>query len=151
MPKSLEPQSLDHLLAQVCRLHHARLHELLSPIGLFRGQPLVLEALWEKDGLTHNDLAGQLHVTPATMSRTIKRMACAGLVITRRDAEDMRVSRVFLTDGGRNVRTALTMAFKTSEEDTFADFTLEERVLLRRFLMQVRGNLIHVVGEKPLL
>jgi DNA-binding MarR family transcriptional regulator len=150
MAKSIDPRSLDHLLAQVCRLHHAHFHELLSGTGVFRGQPPVLDALWEHDGLTHNELAAQLHVTPATMSRMIKRMANAELLTTRRDPNDKRVSRVYLTDAGLTMRTTLQQAFKTSEADAFADFTLEERVLLRRFLMQIRSNLIRVAPEEVL-
>ena len=150
MAKSIDPHSLDHLLAQVGRLHHARVHELLSGTGVFRGQPPVLDALAEQDGKTHNELAAQLHVTPATMSRMVKRMVNARLLVTRRDPADKRVSRVYLTDAARVMRTTLQQAFKTSEADTFADFTLEERVLLRRFLMQIRSNLIRVVGEEVL-
>ena len=150
MAKSIDPHSLDHLLAQVGRLHHARVHELLSGTGVFRGQPPVLDALAEQDGKTHNELAAQLHVTPATMSRMVKRMVNARLLVTRRDPADKRVSRVYLTDAARAMRTTLQHAFKTSEADTFADFTLEERVLLRRFLMQIRSNLIRVVGEEVL-
>lgn len=150
MTKSIDPYSLDHLLAQVCRLHHAHFHELLQGTGVFRGQPPVLDALYEKDGLTHNELAAQLHVTPATMSRMIRRMANARLLVTRRDSSDKRISRVFLTDAGRAMRNVLQQAFRTSEADAFADFNLEERVLLRRFLTQIRSNLIRVVGEEAL-
>jgi hypothetical protein len=35
------------------------------------------------------------------------------------------------------------------EAETFANFTLEERVLLRRFLLQMRENLLHAMGEEP--
>ncbi len=150
MAKSIDPHSLDHLLAQVGRLHHARVHGLLSGTGVFRGQPPVLDALAEQDGQTHNELAAQLHVTAATMSRMVKRMVNARLLVTRRDPADKRVSRVYLTDAARAMRTTLQQAFKTSEADTFADFTLEECVLLRRFLMQIRSNLIRVVGEEVL-
>ena len=151
MNKSLDPKSLDHLLAQVCRLHHARIHELLQNTGIFRGQPPVLEALMERDGLTHSDLVERLHVTPATMSRMVQRMKRAGMLTTRRDPIDRRVSRVYITERGQAVRSALAQAFATSESDAFADFTLEERVLLRRFLMQIRENLIRVVSEKALM
>ncbi len=141
------PHTLDHLLAQVCRLHHAHFHELLSGTGVFRGQPPVLEALMLKDGQTHGELAEQLHVTPATMSRMIRRMAHTKLVVARRDLDDKRVSRVYLTEEGRAMRNVLQQAFERSEADAFADFTMEERVLLRRFLLQIRSNLIRVVGE----
>ena len=60
MFRQTEPESIDYLLAQICRLHHARAHALLEEIGLYRGQPPVLRALWEEEGRTHSELAARL-------------------------------------------------------------------------------------------
>lgn len=149
MRKAIDPDSLNYLLWQVCRLNHARAHQLFDALGVYRGQPPLLEALWEQDGLTHSDLAARLHVTPATMSRMIQRMEKAGLVARKSDPADRRVSRVYLTQAGRDIRSAIAQAIRTIEADTFAGFNDEERVLLRRFLQQVRDNLIRVVGTGP--
>ncbi len=150
MRKAIDPDSLNHLLWQVCRLNHARAHHLFDALGVYRGQPPLLEALWERDGQTHSDLAAHLHVTPATMSRMIQRMEKAGFVVRKPDPADRRVSRVYLTQAGRDIRSAIAQAIRTIEADTFEGFTVEERVLLRRFLQQVRDNLIRVVGTEPL-
>jgi len=69
-------------------------------------------------------------------------MEKTGLVERRQDTEDQRVSRVYLTDAGRNIRDAVERVWHELEEQTFAGFSLEERVLLRRLLLQVRENLI---------
>jgi hypothetical protein len=45
MSQQPKPESLDFLLVQICRLHHARAHTLLEEFGLYRGQPPVLYAL----------------------------------------------------------------------------------------------------------
>ena len=149
MLKPTESDSLNHLLIQVCRLHHARAHQLFEGIGVYRGQPPVLEALWEQDGQTHSELAARLHVKPATISRMIQRMGDADFLICKPDPDDQRVSRVYLTAVGKAIRPALEGVVRTFEADTFADFTLEERVLMRRLLMQVRENLIRVCGNLP--
>ncbi|MGQ9814026.1 MAG: MarR family winged helix-turn-helix transcriptional regulator [Candidatus Roseilinea sp.] len=150
MRKAIDPDSLNHLLWQVCRLNHARAHQLFDAIGVYRGQPPLLEALWEQDGLTHSQLAVRLHVTPATMSRMIRRMEKAGLVARKPDPADRRVSRVHLTQAGRDIRSAIVRAIRVIEADTFAGFNDEERALLRRLLEQVRDNLIRVVGTRPI-
>jgi len=144
-----EPESIDFLLAQVCRLHHARAHTLLEELGLYRGQPPMLHALWEQEGLTHGELAERLHVQPATVTKMIQRMEKAGFLERRSDLEDQRVSRVYLTDAGRAIQAEVRQVWRTLEGETFAGFTLEERVLLRRFFLQVRENLIRVTGGKP--
>ena len=72
--------SLGLALANICRLHHARIHILLESVGLYRGQPPLLFALWHQDGQTHSELAERLHVTPATITRMIQRMEKTGFL-----------------------------------------------------------------------
>jgi len=151
MHRQPDSEPLDHLLAQVCRLHHSRARTLLHGLGLYRGQPPVLHALWEQEGITHSDLAARMHVTPATITKMIQRMEKAGFVERRPDPQDQRVSRVYLTDAGRAIQAEVHQVFRTLEEETMAGFMLEEHVLLRRFLLQIRENLIRATGEQPCL
>lgn len=144
-----EPESLDFLLAQICRLHHARAHTLLEALGLYRGQPPMLHALWEKEGLTHGELAARLHIQPSTVTKMIQRMERAGFVECRPDPDDQRVSRVYLTAAGRAIQAEVKQVWRTMEDETFAAFAPEERTLLRRFLMQMRESLIQVTGGRP--
>ena len=142
-----QPDSLDRLLVQVCRLHYARAHTLFDTIGVYRGQPPVLEALWERDGLTHSELAARLHVTQATMTRMIQRMEIAGFLARRPDPGDRRVSRVYLTKAGRAIRAEIERVFRTIEADTFAGFSADERGVLRQYLSRMRENLARAAGE----
>jgi len=148
MSQRSEPESIGFLLAQVCRLEHVRAHELLEELGLYRGQHSMLRALWEQDGLTHTELAKCSHVRPSTITKTIQRMEKVGLVERKHDAEDQRVSRVYLTKAGRAVQGDVEQTWHKLEEEIFAGFTLEERILLRRFFLQIRENLIRVTRRK---
>jgi len=148
MSQHIDAENLDFLLAQVCRLHYIRAHQLLEGIGLYRGQPPVLHALWEQEGLTQSELAERLNVSPATMTKMLQRMERAGFVLRMTDADDQRVSRVFLTEAGRSIKSSVESIFQTMETETFAGFTAQERDLLRRFLRQIRKNLEQAAGEK---
>jgi DNA-binding MarR family transcriptional regulator len=139
-------ESLDALFAQICKLKHARIHTLLEGLGLYRGQPPVLQALWEQEGLMHTELARRLHVQPATITKMLKRMEKAGFIERRPDLEDQRVSRVYLTDAGRGVRADVQHVWRQLEDEAFAGFTPEERVQLRHFFLHIRTNLIDVGG-----
>jgi DNA-binding MarR family transcriptional regulator len=132
------------LLSQVSRLEHARAHELLEELGLYRGQHRILRALWEREGLTHTELSQLAHVRPSTISTTIQRMEKAGLVERKHDAEDQRVSRVYLTETGRALQGDVERTWRRLEDEIFDGFTLKERVLLRRFFLQMRENLMRV-------
>ena len=149
MSQSTEPETMDFLLAQICHLHYSRAHKLLEATGLHRGQPPVLHALWEQEGLTHTNLAQRLHVAPATITKMLQRMENTGFVVCRPDAGDQRVSRVYLTEAGRAIQTEVEAVWQTMEHDTFGGFTPEEHALLRRFLLHIRENLMHATGEKP--
>jgi DNA-binding MarR family transcriptional regulator len=118
-------------------------------LGLHRGQPPVLLALWEEEGRTHSEIADYLHVTPATMTKMLQRMERAGFVERKPDPEDGRVSRVYLTQAGREVRSDLQRVLEAFDEETFAGFTMEEKVLLRRLLLQIRENLLRASRHDP--
>jgi DNA-binding MarR family transcriptional regulator len=136
--------SIDYLLAQVCRLHHARVHVLLEGIGIYRGQPPVLFMLWEQEGRTHSELAKHIHVQPATITKMIQRMERAGFVERRSDPDDERVSRVYLTDTGRAIQTEMQQIFEGLEQEALAGFSADERVSLRQLLSKIRDNLLRI-------
>ena len=141
-------ESIDRLLVQVCRLHRARAHALLEEIGLHRGQPPMLRALWDQEGRTHSELAELLHVRPATITKMIQRMERAGFVQRRPDPDDERVSRVYLTNAGHAIRESVDDAMDELEAELLCGFSREERVVLRRFFGRIRDNLTRVPLEE---
>ena len=126
MPAEPTPERLGYLLNKVCGLRHRRMHDLLDDLGLYRGQPSMLNALWAEDGMTHSQLAGRLNKSPATITKTVKRMEKAGFVERRPDPRDERLSRVYLTGAGRDIRSAVEGVWRAFEEQAFAGLGEEE-------------------------
>lgn len=149
MTKPKPPDTMDFLVANICHLHRIRADQLLEKLGLYRGQPPVLFALWDQEGLTQSELADRLQVSPPTITKMLQRMEKSGFIYRKMDPKDQRVSRVYLTEPGRAVQSKVEETWQTMEAETFADFTMEERVLLRRFLLQMRENLARTTGELP--
>jgi DNA-binding MarR family transcriptional regulator len=133
--------SIGYLIARICKMHRNRAGELLSTVNLYVGQEMFLLQLWERDGQTQTELAEGLCVQPATVTRMLDRMEKAGLVARHKDPSDQRVSRVFLTDSGRSLRGPVEDAWQQLEQTSLAHFTVEERILLRRLLLQLFENL----------
>jgi DNA-binding MarR family transcriptional regulator len=131
-----------HLLARTCKLLRRRVHTRLEEVGLYRGQQFVLFVLWENEGLSHSELAEKILVRPATTTNLLKRMEKAGLVERRPDPDDQRVSRVYLTDAARSMRDTVEATWQQIDEQTFAGFSSEERILFERFLLRVQDNLM---------
>jgi len=140
-------ESLDFLLGQCCKLHRGRMFTLFEELGLYHGQPPMLFVLWEQDGQTHTELAGRLHIQASTVTKMVQRMEKAGFIERRDDPDDQRVSRVYLTDAGYAIREDVNRIWRQLEDETFDGFTPEEQVLLRRFFLQMRENLLRAGGS----
>lgn len=141
MPEITINQTISYLLAQICKAHRSAASDILAEVGLHAGQEIFLLQLWRQDGLTQTQLADSMCVQPPTVNKMLNRMESAGLVTRRQDAEDSRISRVYLTDKSRDLQKAVEEIWTRLENRTLANFTLEERVLLRRLLLQMHANL----------
>jgi DNA-binding MarR family transcriptional regulator len=117
------------------------MHDLLDELGLYRGQPSTLRALWAGDGVTHSALASQLNKSPATITKTVKRMEKAGFVERKPDPRDERLSRVYLTTAGRDVQAAVEQVWQDFEVQAFAGFSDQELAALRGLLQRVCQNI----------
>ncbi|MEI7844359.1 MAG: MarR family transcriptional regulator [Chloroflexota bacterium] len=148
MQNAPEVETLDFLLAQISRLHYQRAHELFNNLGLYRGQPPVLFALWEEEGLSHSELAKRLQITPATITKMIQRMEKSGFIKSQPDAQDQRISRVYLTEAGKAIRVELQNVWDKLDAENFSGFTPQEQVVLGQFLRRIRDNLLGVTGGK---
>lgn len=133
--------SMYYVFLEILRLHHHKAHKLLEEIGLYPGQPPLLFTLNRNDGQSQRELADKLHVKASTMNVMIKRMEKSGLIERRQDVEDQRVSRVYITDMGKDVCKKSHDVMKTIEKEMFLNLTKDELVIMRRLLIQVKDNL----------
>ncbi|WMJ80177.1 MarR family transcriptional regulator [Clostridium sp. MB40-C1] len=143
-----EHDSLYHIFIQVIRLHYHRTHILLEKVGVYPGQPPMLIALYHKDGQSQKELADKLKIKPSTITVMLRRMEKAQLVERRLDVEDQRVSRVYLTHQGKKICKEVKEIIQSIGSECFSGFTVEEKVLFRRLLMQMRDNLSNEEDNK---
>lgn len=76
----------------------------LDEIGITYSQYLVMMVLWEKDGLTVNQIGEKLYLDSGTITPLLKRLESKSFIIRKRKKEDERVVEVFLDDEGRNLQ-----------------------------------------------
>lgn len=138
----LDKDSLYFIFLEILRYHYNLTHTLLDEIGVYPGQPPMLLVLNKEDGQSQKELSDKLNLKPATITVMLKRMEKEKLVVRRQDDEDQRVSRVYITEKGKEVFEKTNKVMKDIEKICFQNFTVEEKVILRRLLMQMRDNLI---------
>lgn len=134
-------ESVSFRIALACRAHRNLAAGSLAQLGLYVGQELILAQLWHEDGVTQSCLAGQVGVDLSTMTKALQRMERYGLIERRSDTEDIRATRIFLTEQGRALQPQITALWQTLEERTLTGFTCDERAFLAKLLQRVQQNL----------
>ncbi|TDP89936.1 MarR family winged helix-turn-helix transcriptional regulator [Labedaea rhizosphaerae] len=128
---------LMRLFTRAHKLLRAATDEAMSRYGVRVGQNLVLEVLWEQDGLTPGELAERLGVATPTIVKSASRMATAGLVERRRDPTDGRLVRIHLTEHARSVQQDIARARADLAAHAFATLTAAERKHLESALVKI--------------
>ncbi len=108
---------LSPALTQAARSMRTVLSRNLLESGLYAGQDGVILLLAETDGMTAGGLAQKLGVKAPTMTRTIGRMEAQGFLERKADADDARLTKVYLTELGRGSVKAIEMASSACDRD----------------------------------
>jgi len=127
------------LLAKAYQKAHGDFKKRLQSYGLTPIQHLVLEALWDEDGLSAGEIGKRLIFDGATLSGVLDRLSTGGWVIKQSDSEDKRMLRISLTHKSRDLKPKLAAIRNKTNEDLLARFSLEEKVLLKRLLSDIQS------------
>lgn len=139
--KNKEPATLMQLMGRVMKIHRHTLHRLTQDVEVYPGQPPLLFRLTEQDGQTQHELAQKMRVQPATLTVMISRMVKNGHVVRKRDERDQRVSRVYLTDKGRQAASVLRSTLHQMDDSCLESFSTEEKEQLKSMLLRIQHNL----------
>mgnify|MGYP003119599378 CR=1 FL=1 len=120
-------QSAGYLANHMARIFAQGLTARIKPLGLTTGTFPALLELWETDGLTQKQLIERLDIEQATMANTLARMERDGLVVRKKDANDGRVQRVWLTDRARALRDPAIAAAQDENAMRLAALTEDEK------------------------
>jgi DNA-binding MarR family transcriptional regulator len=133
------------LFTRASKLMRTAADEAMSRHGVRVGQNLVLEVLWQEDGLTPGELAARLQVATPTVVKSANRMAAAGLISRRRDHVDARLVRLYLTDQARSVQAEIERVRDELARRATASLTSEELAVLMSALRKIVAEF---AGEK---
>ena len=125
------------LLAKAYQRTHGEFKKLLKPYGLTNIQHIVLESLRHEPGATAAELGKLLILDKATLSGVIDRLGESVWIVKKSDSEDSRVQRLYLTDKAEETMEGLIEKRDKFDEDLLADFSIEERILLKRLLKEL--------------
>ena len=104
-------------------------------------QWVVLYRLYESQGLTQVELGERTVKDKTSITRILDRLENKVLAERRRDANDRRSQRIFLTPDGRNLVEKLVPLVRAYAAEAFADVPAEDRDHLRRILANIETRL----------
>ena len=130
-------QSLDKISFQMRRDYNESLREL----NLYVGQDNLLSRLWLGDGVTQMQLCEHLKCEPPTVTNMVKSLEQNGFIYRKRDEQDARVMRIYLTDKGKELKKPVEFRWQQQQEKLLHSILPEERLLLRELMKRMEGNL----------
>jgi DNA-binding MarR family transcriptional regulator len=126
------------LLAKASHKAHGDFKKRLQTYRLTPIQHLILEVLWGTDGLSASDIGKRLVLDGATLSGVLDRLAAGGWILKEPDTDDKRVLRTYLTPKSKELKTNLSQTRDQANQDLLKTFSIEEKVLLKRFLRDMQ-------------
>ena len=127
------------LLAKAHQKAQAAFKQKLAPFGITPVQHLILAALSQEDFLSPAEISEQIAMDGATLSGVLDRMAEAGLIGKEENPEDRRSIHVSLTPRAKAMAEDLAEQRKVINEELTAKLSVEERLLLKRMLKDLKG------------
>ncbi|GAA0114632.1 MarR family winged helix-turn-helix transcriptional regulator [Clostridium senegalense] len=118
-----------------------KLDEELIKLGLYRGQPSLIMVLYKNEGVRQKELCEKLSVTPATMTKMVNRMEKSGFIVKKIDSEDLRVSRIFLTEKAHSIKNEIFNLFEEFDKQCFLNIKQDEKEIFQSVLFKIVKNL----------
>lgn len=131
-------ENIVFLIAKAHQRAQAVLKGHLQVFGLTPMQCLFMESLWDEDGLSVGEIGRNIALDTATLAGILDRMVTAGWVRRETDPDDGRVARVYLTDKARGAIGELATSIELTNNELLSNFSLEEKLLFKRFLRDVK-------------
>ncbi|MEU0250243.1 MarR family winged helix-turn-helix transcriptional regulator [Streptomyces sp. NPDC006235] len=126
IPTTAGEGPMSYAIFQLARAHRARAAAMLREMDLHPGQELLLMQLLDRDGQTQSELLESVGLDHSTVSKSLRRMQDAGLLVREPAEHDRRVMVVHLTDKGRAMREPLAAMWRALEETSALNLSAEQ-------------------------
>jgi DNA-binding MarR family transcriptional regulator len=91
----------------------------------------------ENQGVTQKELAGNMWITPPSMSVNLQKMESSGLLIRKPDDTDLRQIRLYLTEKGAAMAEQTEKELALANERLLETLTLKEQKEFKRLLIKI--------------
>lgn len=135
------------VLSQVMHLCGQQAKLLFEQYDLKPGHAGILFVLHHDGEMSQRELAKKLNLTPPSITSAIQQMEKLEYIRREADQKDLRVMRLSITEKGSSYVKHIFEVGQQMDERVFRGMSVEEKLLLKRLLIQIRDNLIE--GKDP--
>lgn len=137
-----EDMSIHMLISEIAKITHDWVRKESALATISSGYRQIIFHLSHHNGITQFELAHMMHLTPPTISISIRKMEAEGYVARTPDPKDLRISRLTLTEKGKSIEDSIREKFKQIDALSVENMTEGEIDSLRRLLLKVRKNVM---------
>ena len=135
-------------MAVLTRQLNLFLNRELAGRGITASELPYLAQLYERDGLSQEDMARMLSVDRAAASRTLAALERKGLVVRGEDPGDRRARRVTLTDEGHELEPRIREVQVAWIAHVTQDMASDEAEAFGRQLARMAGRARELNGQE---
>lgn len=147
--EEMQGNSINSWLIRLIHNYSSMNFKKFTGLGIHPGQLPVLKLVSEREGISPRALADAIHIKPPTVTVTVQRLEKAGLVYKKADPVDQRVSRIYLTEKGKDIQKEIIHLIDENERILTRDFSGEELEQLRSFFERMVKNLQQMENISP--
>ncbi|MGG3466306.1 MarR family transcriptional regulator [Neobacillus pocheonensis] len=119
----------------------------LAHLNIAPEQNLILLLLWERDGLTQNEIAKKLDKDKTNIARMLCNLEKKGFIRRKMNEFDNRSFNVFLTEDGKKLSEQMIPIAEEFNNIVCSGITREELQTVKRVLFQMRQNVEGIEGK----
>ncbi|MFV0297901.1 MAG: MarR family winged helix-turn-helix transcriptional regulator [Hyphomicrobiaceae bacterium] len=135
------------LATDVARLMRTVFDRRVKTLGLTRPQWLALTRLKRRAGASQSELAEMMEIEKAPAGKIVDRLEERGWLERRPDPDDRRVNRIFLTELGERVHSAIWPIGQATVTQALSSLSAAEAEDLTRLLSRVKTRLAEIAED----
>ena len=140
--KNIEDARVFIVMHQLMHLSRCQAVRRMEDMELNPSQAGILFILNNQGRLSQRQLAEKIGITPPSMTVTLRKLEERGFITKEPDERDQRILRICLSEAGKECIEKIKSIMKDMEEILYRGFSVEERLLFQRLLLEMRENML---------
>lgn len=139
---NIEHMPVQMLLHQTMHLYTQYIIQLMEPSQLKPSHAGILFILNERGPCSQRELADMINVRPPSVTVALQKLERLGYIEKQPDTKDQRIVRIQISEKGKVCIAEAGNVIHKVEGVLFKNISAEEKMLMRRLIMQMRENLL---------